>query len=109
MNVPPFIGLILGFVVGGWFNDRSALYFAKRNNGIFEPEMRLWLALPAAAFIPIGILVFGIGLAHGTHWIVLAVGYGIWGVGFILAGTISLAYVTDCYQDIIGDALVGVM
>lgn len=109
MNLPPFIGSVFGFIVGGWLNDYSAMYLAKRNKGIFEPEMRLWLALPAAILIPAGIIMFGVGLAHGSHWIVLAVAYGIWGFGFVVATDISLAYCTDCYQDVVGDALVGVM
>jgi MFS family permease len=109
MNLPPFIGGIFGFIVGGWLNDWSALWFSKRNKGIFEPEMRLWLALPAAIILPAGILMFGIGLAHGVHWILLAIGYGLWGFGFVVSSDIALAYCTDCYQDIVGDALVGVM
>ena len=109
MNLPPFIGGLFGFVAGGWFNDWSALYLSKRNKGIFEPEMRLWLALPAAFILPAGILMFGLGLARGVPWIILAVGYGLWGFGFVLSTDIALAYCTDCYQDIVGDALVGVM
>lgn len=109
MNLPPFIGGMFGFLVGGWLNDWSAIYLSKRNRGIFEPEMRLWLALPCALFIPAGLLMFGIGLAAGVPWIVLAVGYAIWGFGFVVSSDIALAYCTDCYQDIIGDALVGVM
>lgn len=101
--------MLIGFFIGGWLNDKSAIWLAKRNKGIFEPEMRLWLALPAALFVPAGILMFGIALARGDHWIVLAIAYGIWGFGFVIATDISLAYCTDCYQDIVGDALVGVM
>jgi MFS family permease len=109
MNLPPFIGGLFGFVVGGYLNDWSAKWLAKRNQGIFEPEMRLWLALPATLTIPAGILIFGFGLANGVHWIVLAVGYAIWGFGFVVSSDVALAYCTDCYQDIVGDALVGVM
>jgi MFS family permease len=89
MNLPPFIGSIFGFVVGGWLNDYSAKWLSKRNKGIFEPEMRLWLALPAALFIPAGILMFGIGLARGDHWIVLAIAYALWGFGFVVATDIA--------------------
>ena len=64
MNLPPFIGSFVGFFFGGWFNDVSILWLSKRNNGIFEPEMRLWVALPAAVIVPAGILMFGLGLAH---------------------------------------------
>ncbi|RMZ82503.1 hypothetical protein DV737_g1993, partial [Chaetothyriales sp. CBS 132003] len=64
MNLPPFIGSCLGFFVGGIMSDRSILWLARRNRGIYEPEMRLWLALPSALLLPAGILMFGFGLAH---------------------------------------------
>lgn len=64
MNLPPFIGAAIGSFVGGWANDKSIMYLAKKNQGIYEPEMRLWMVLPTALTIPIGILVFGIGIAH---------------------------------------------
>ena len=34
------------------------------------------------------------------HWILLAFGYGVFGVGLTTAAAISLAYCTDCYQDV---------
>lgn len=64
MNLPPFIGSFIGFFIGGWLNDQSILWLAKRNRGVFEPEMRLWMALPAAILLPAGILMFGLGLAN---------------------------------------------
>lgn len=67
MNLPPFIGAGIGFFVGGWLNDKSIMVLAKRNQGIYEPEQRLWMALPISLTIPVGLLVFGIGLAHVSH------------------------------------------
>jgi MFS family permease len=64
MNIPPFIGAFLGFFFGGYLNDRSIIWLSRRNGGIYEPEMRLWLAVPQAIITPAGILMFGIGLAY---------------------------------------------
>ena len=64
MNLAPFVGALIGFPIGGWLSDKSILWLTKRNNGIYEPEMRLWLALPFAIFGPASILMFGLGLAH---------------------------------------------
>lgn len=64
MNLPPFIGCFFGFFVGGWLNDKSIMFLAKKNQGIYEPEQRLWMALPVSIFIPAGLLIFGIGLAN---------------------------------------------
>ncbi|KAJ5613311.1 hypothetical protein N7510_006505 [Penicillium lagena] len=64
MNVAPFVGAVLGFPCGGYLSDKSILWLSKRNGGIYEPEMRLWLALPVAIISPAGILMFGLGLAY---------------------------------------------
>lgn len=64
MNLPPFVGAFIGFFVGGWLNDKSILWLAKRNQGIYEPEQRLWMAVPTAFAIPAGMLLFGIGIAQ---------------------------------------------
>jgi MFS family permease len=67
MNVAPFVGALLGFPFGGHLSDKSILWLSKRNGGIYEPEMRLWLALPIALVSPIGILMFGMGLTYVRH------------------------------------------
>ena len=74
MNLPPFIGAILGFPFGGWLNDKSIRWYAARNHGIYEPEMRLWMVLPFAILIPGGILMFGLGLAYVSPHLTLACG-----------------------------------
>ena len=45
MSLASFIGTFPGIFVGGYLNDLSILWLSKRNGGIYEPEMRLWLAL----------------------------------------------------------------
>ncbi|GAT19899.1 sugar transporter [Aspergillus luchuensis] len=100
MNVAPFIGSLLGFPISGYLSDKSILWLSKRNNGIYEPEMRLWLSLPIIALGPGSILMFGLGLAYGSHWVVLAVGYGFFGFVLSCSSGISLSYLMDCYQDV---------
>jgi hypothetical protein len=62
LNLAPFVGCLFGTVLGGPLSDYSIIWLSKRNNGIFEPEMRLWLTLPAVLICPAGLLTFGIGL-----------------------------------------------
>ena len=64
MNIAPFVGSFLGFFAGGFLNDRSIMRFARRNRGIYEPEMRLWLGLVCALLLPAGVLMFGLALAR---------------------------------------------
>lgn len=62
MNIAPFIASIPGVLIGGYLNDRWIMWLARRNNGVYEPEMRLWMLLPLAIIAPLGILMFGLGL-----------------------------------------------
>lgn len=64
MNVAPFVGAIFGFFVGGILSDKSIVWLARRNRGVYEPEMRLWLGLIATVLLPVGILMFGLGLVR---------------------------------------------
>lgn len=118
MNVAPFVGAVLGFPVGGYLSDKSILWLSKKNGGIYEPEQRLWLALPTVILGPASILLFGLGLAYvwsnplsvlpvcqvnvfqGVHWSCLAVGFGIFGFTLSSISGISLSYLMDCYQDV---------
>lgn len=62
-SIAPFIGAVIGCAIGGPLNDWWILFMSKRNNGIFEPEYRLYLSIPTIIISPVGILLFGLGLA----------------------------------------------
>ncbi|KHN95286.1 Major facilitator superfamily domain, general substrate transporter [Metarhizium album ARSEF 1941] len=109
MSLAPFIGTFPGIFVGGYLNDRSILWLSKRNGGIYEPEMRLWLALPSALLTPCSVLMVGLGIAYGTPWPLIAVGFGILGFNLGVTGSIALSYAMDCYHHIIGNAMVGIV
>lgn len=96
MGLPAFIGTALTAVICGPLSD-SIVYLSKRSKGIHEPEMRLWVVLMFAPFLPAGLLMFGIGLNNGALWPVLAFGLSLVGVGTTPASSISLTYLTDSY------------
>lgn len=57
MNLSALIGNTLGALVSSPFSDRMILWLARKNNGIYEPEMRLWLLLAFAPFFPAGMFI----------------------------------------------------
>ena len=69
MNLPPFIGGLVGSIYGGLVTVRSIIWLSRRNSGIFEPEMRLWTALSGVVIMPLSLLMFGLSTAYGLHWI----------------------------------------
>ncbi|THV55828.1 hypothetical protein BGAL_0003g00700 [Botrytis galanthina] len=108
MGLPPFIGATLGTLIGGFLSDYVSLYLAKRNGGVFEPEMRLWVSVAFAPFVPAGVFIFGIGLNNGANWLVPAFGLGIICFGVLPTSSAALTYLTDAYTDIIADSIMGV-
>ncbi|EMC92632.1 hypothetical protein BAUCODRAFT_151053 [Baudoinia panamericana UAMH 10762] len=108
MSLPPFIGNTLGVLICGPMSDRTILWLSKRNNGVFEPEMRLWVMAPFVPFLPLGAFLYGYGLNNGWSWPVIAVSYAISAFGSAPISSIALTYITDSYTEIVGDALVGV-
>jgi hypothetical protein len=100
LNLPPFIGGILGSIYGGLINDWAITKLSRRNKGIFEPEMRLWIAMPATVVLPGSLLMFGLSTANGLPWIVPCIGLGIFGWAFVTLGDVALTYCMDCYTDV---------
>ncbi|KAE8155086.1 major facilitator superfamily domain-containing protein [Aspergillus avenaceus] len=108
MSVGPFIGNLLGSFYGGFLGDWSIRVFSRRNNGYYEPEMRLYiLHVPALALCG-GLIMFGVTIDRGMHWILPSIAGALFGFGL---GTISdacLTLVIDSYVAITGDAFTGV-
>jgi hypothetical protein len=63
INVAPFVGSCIGFLVGGPLNDKSIMWLSRRSR-IYEPKMRLWLALGATVLFPGGMLMFSLRLVR---------------------------------------------
>ena len=99
-GIPGFIGTTLSAPIVGALSDKIILWLAKKNRGVYEPEMRLWLMIAFGMFIPIGLLIFGYGLGEGKHWSMIAVGAGIYTFGMTPASSVVLAYATDTYTNV---------
>ncbi|KAF2762094.1 major facilitator superfamily transporter [Pseudovirgaria hyperparasitica] len=97
-----FIGLILGTLLSeilcsGTLSDWLVVKLAKRNAGVRTAEMRLWLAYPAALLSAIGLVIWGISIDRGYHWIVGQIAFFLFGAGIQMGNTVVAAYVVDCY------------
>ncbi|KAK5068620.1 hypothetical protein LTR69_000740 [Exophiala sideris] len=67
LNLPPFIGAIISTLYSGPLSDWSIIRLAKRNGGVYEPEMRLYLTIFPALLGPAGIFLYGFSLAKVSH------------------------------------------
>ncbi|KAF2460315.1 major facilitator superfamily transporter [Lineolata rhizophorae] len=97
-----FLGLILGTLFSelffsGRLSDFIILRLAKKNNGVRLAEMRLWLAYPAILLTSIGLIVWGISVEKGYHWIVGQIAFFLFAAGIQMGNTVTASYVVDCY------------
>lgn len=64
LNLPPFIGSIFGCIWGGPVSDWSIKFLARRNEGVYEPEMRLYISLLPGILGPVGLFLYGYSVSE---------------------------------------------
>lgn len=95
--VGPLIGSVIGGPLCGRLTDYLSFYLSKRNDGVFEPEMRLpMVTFPMLATIP-GLIMFGVGIDRGYHWIVIVIGSSLVAVGLSAIPSALQPYLLDSY------------
>ena len=102
----PFIGGILGTAVAGKVSDIIVRFLSRRNQGIYEPEFRLVMALPVAITTSIGLMGFGWSAAERDAWIVPTFFFGVISFGCSLGSTTAITFAVDSYRVYAGEALV---
>ncbi|KAG5801047.1 hypothetical protein H9Q71_014370 [Fusarium xylarioides] len=108
MSLGPFVGNFLGSVYGGVLGDWVVVKLAKRNKGIFEPEMRLYILLLPALLMGGGLVFFGVSADKGWHWIYPSIGGAMFGFGMASMIDISCTIVIDIYQTLTAEAFISV-
>ena len=104
--VSPFIGGVLGTAVAGKVSDLVVRFMARKNDGVYEPEFRLLMALPITISTVIGLMGFGWSAEERDSWIVPTVFFGVISFGCSLASTTAITFVVDSYRGYAGEALV---
>jgi MFS family permease len=105
INIPGIIGNIAGSFAGGWIVDRYSDHCSRKNNGVFQPESRLWLLVFPTLITGAGCLVFGYGVQETLHWTSLFFGYGMVSFALTAVPTITMTYVSDSVLPVNSDAL----
>ncbi|KAI2465777.1 putative MFS transporter [Annulohypoxylon bovei var. microspora] len=99
------IGVVAAAAFTGVFSDRFIIRLARRNNGVSEPEHRLWLFTVSTLVTPSSLILWGVGAAHEVHWFGLVFAMGLTAFANTMGITLSVSYLVDTYRDISGDAL----
>lgn len=105
-SIAGLIGALAAMFFGGRLIDMISNRWAARNNGIRLPEYRLPPLLIPAIIGPLGIVTFGLCLAHKTQWIGPAFGHAMQGFGLTAASNVLVTYNVDSYRMLAGEVLV---
>lgn len=106
-NFSSLIGCFIGMFWGGPLSDKFVAWKARKNNGILEPEFRLWFLILPAIINSAGLLMYGLGMNAGVHWICPAgFGMGCLGFGMGSGGAIVLTYALDSYPQLQSESMV---
>jgi MFS family permease len=106
-NIAVLVGGFIGLVTCGPFSDWIAAYLTKKNNGIREPEMRLFAMIPYVAILIIGSVVTAVGYDYHWTWpTIVVVGYGALGIQVSALPSIASTYAIDSYKPATGSLFV---
>lgn len=106
-NLAALMGSIVGMVYGGNFVDWLTIKLARRNNGILEPEFRVWAMVLPTILNAAGLLAYGLGANYQANWTIsVVIGQGLLGFAMSSSGPICLTYALDSYPDLGSEALV---
>ncbi|TGJ87396.1 hypothetical protein E0Z10_g1404 [Xylaria hypoxylon] len=96
-----YLALGFGYALGIWsfllLSDRTVIRLTKKNNGVFEPEMRLNLATYYACLCPITFFLYGWTTYYKVHWIAPILSLIPFGIAILGVYLPIQAYIIDAY------------
>ncbi|GMF68596.1 unnamed protein product [Aspergillus oryzae] len=102
-GIGPLIGSALGTVIGGFLCDLSSKSMAGKNAGIYEPEFRLPVMLPATLAMIVGAFGLGAATQYGLSAVVCGVFMAILNFAVGMGCTGIVAYTNDACGQRAGD------
>lgn len=102
----PFIGGSIGSLFAGRVSDVLIRFLVGKNNGIYEPELRLFMIIPSLVTTCIGLIGFGWASEVNTHWVAPIILFGVLAFGSSLSSTTSITFTVDSYKMFAAETLV---
>ncbi|KAK9436368.1 MFS transporter [Metarhizium brunneum] len=99
----PIVAAILGEIAGHWLHDLVAKWYQRRNNGRLEPEARLAVVGISTPFLCSGLILLGFSLERAYHYMLAALGWGLYVFGIMITTVGVNAYNLDAYPTASGE------
>ncbi|KAH6670252.1 major facilitator superfamily domain-containing protein [Plectosphaerella plurivora] len=108
MTLSPFVGNIIGNFIPGPVADWLVTYMSRKNGGVYEPEFRNILCLPALFAGAAGFWGFGLSIHFRTHWFLPVFFFGLSAFAGAIMSLVSNTYLLDCHRRYAQDAYAAV-
>ena len=96
-----YIAIVIGYLGGlviEWASfDRTYAFLTAKYHGVTAPEYRAPVMIPAILLMPIGLIFYGWSAENQVYWLVVDIGIGFFGCGYIVLTGATSAYVTDSF------------
>ena len=99
----PVIGVVTGEIFGHFFNDFVVRRDVAKRGGIFIPEGQLSPIYLSAVFLVPGLVLIGQALEKHLHWTAIAMGWGMFAFGCMVASVAITIYALDSYPTASGE------
>ncbi|KAF8531347.1 MFS general substrate transporter [Gautieria morchelliformis] len=93
----PIVSVIIGELIGRYGNDLIANWCIRRNHGVFEAEMRLWMCYLGLPLYITGFVVIGAAFQNHLTIGALIMGWGIAECAVMITTVAIYAYANDCF------------
>ncbi|KAJ9149442.1 MFS general substrate transporter [Pleurostoma richardsiae] len=109
LSAGPGIGGVLGSLASGMLSDPIIKWASRKNKGVYEPEFRLILILPAIVMSVIGYVLFGNLIEAGKSPAGMATLWGVAGTSLQFIMMVVGSYTVDAYRDISVEIFIATM
>jgi hypothetical protein len=93
-----FVGCTIGNIIPGPLSDWLVDYMSRKNKGVYEPEFRLVLVVPAFILGLMGYWGFGMSLDAKAHWMAPVFFFGLSMFASAIQSLVSNSYLLDCHR-----------
>ncbi|OIW22554.1 MFS general substrate transporter [Coniochaeta ligniaria NRRL 30616] len=104
----PVVANVIGNFIPGPVADWLVTFMARKNGGVYEPEFRNILSIPALITGIIGYWGFGLAIHARLHWFVPVFFFGVAAFSGSILSLISNTYLLDCHRKYAQDAYAAV-
>jgi hypothetical protein len=92
------IGMVIALTILMNTQDRTVAKLRARNNGVFEPEMRLTNLIFVAGWVGPALIMYGWTAEYHVHWIVPVIALSFFGFGQVAIFMGTQTYVVDSFS-----------